>query len=346
MREYLYNLATDKYNGWFAATLKLFLFILSCIYGLVIRILILYGSLRRRKFQAKVISVGNITLGGTGKTPLVEYICRFLKNKGNNVCVLTRGYRRGLKSIADEPSMLQANLKDIPVIIGSNRIKSAYQAINNFRADTLVLDDGFQQWRLFKDLEIAVIDATNPFGNTHMIPRGILREPLSSLKRSDIFILTKTNINSHTGHIIDRLKRINPSAEIFESMHKPIGFYDINQPHELRGIDTFKGKGAALFSGIGDPGSFEKVIAGLGIKTLFSLKFSDHHIYSRNDLDNIEKLARDYNAGVIITTEKDATRLVSSKLSLLSFKLSVLRIEMLIKDEQRFHNRLLGLYSL
>jgi len=346
MREYLYNLATDKYRGWFAATLKVFLFILSCIYGLVIRILIFCGHLNRRKLKAKVISVGNITLGGTGKTPLVEYICRFLKNKGNNVCVLTRGYRRGLKSIADEPSMLQAKLNDIPVIIGSNRIKSAYKAINNFGSDTLVLDDAFQQWRLFKDLEIVVIDAINPFGNTHMIPRGILREPLSSLKRADIFILTKTNINSDTGNMIDRLKRINPSAEIFESMHKPTGFYDINQPNELRGIDTFKGKGALLFSGIGDSGSFEKIIAGLGIKICLSLKFPDHHVYSRDDLDNIGKLARDNNTGVIITTEKDATRLVNSQLSALGFQFSVLRIEILIKDEQRFHNRLLSLYSL
>ena len=346
MRKYIYNLATDKYKGSISAVIKLFLFILSVIYGLVIRLLILFYRIKPYRFNCKVISVGNITLGGTGKTSLVEYICRFLKEKGKKASVLTRGYKGSSKAIADEPYMLQNNLKDVHVIVDADRIKAGNSAINDFGIDTLVLDDGFQQWKIKKDLEVVVIDATCPFGNKHMIPRGILREPLSSLKRADIFVLTKTNLKSDTRELKNSLSEINPSAEIFESMHRPIGFYNINKHQELLNLEYLKGRNVTLFSGIGDPDSFEKLITDLGINIGLSLRFPDHYNYSQKDLDNISKESREKGIDTIITTEKDAARLRSSQLAACNSQLSVLRIAIAIKDEQRFYNRLLELYSI
>jgi tetraacyldisaccharide 4'-kinase len=347
MREYIYNLTTDKYKGLIPDIIKLCLFILSLIYGLAIRILILFNRLITRKLNAKVVSVGNITLGGTGKTSLVEFIAECLKLRNHKVAILSRGYKgRGVKAPADEPFMLQMNLKDVPVIVNADRIKGGSRAINDFSADTLILDDGFQQWKIKKDLEIVTIDATNPFGNKHMIPRGILREPLSSLKRADMFVLTKTNLQSDTKDLKNILSRINPSAEIFESMHKPIGFYSINKRQELLNLDRLKDKTATLFCGIADPDSFERLITESGIKIGLSFKFPDHYNYTQRDLGDISQRSKDKGIDMIITTEKDAARLHSLQPSAFSLQLLVFRISIAIKDEQRFHNRLLKLYSL
>ncbi len=345
MTGYLYNLATDKHKGFVSAILKLGLFILSCAYGLVIRFLILFNRLRIYKLGAVVISVGNITLGGTGKTVIVEYICRFLRENNRKVSVLSRGYKISHKAIADEPGMLQAKLKDVPVLVDLDRIRSGNLAIINYSADTLVLDDGFQQWRIEKDLDIVVIDATNPFGNNHMIPRGILREPLSSLKRASVFVLTKVNFSSQIESTVDFLRKINPSAEVFESLHKPVGFYSMSKPQELLSPERLKGKTAALLCGIGDPSSFEKIIVSLGVNVGLSFRFPDHYNYTQKDLDEIAKKISNKGIDTIITTEKDTARLRSFQLSAFSFQLLVLRITLAIKDEQGFRNRLLSLYS-
>ncbi|MFA5145397.1 MAG: tetraacyldisaccharide 4'-kinase [Candidatus Omnitrophota bacterium] len=352
MREYLYGLATDRTAGFTAGIIKVFLFALSLIYGLAVRALYFFNRFLLRRLNCTVISVGNITLGGTGKTSLVEYIAGYLKQHGHSVAILTRGYKRKAKdqgegalsceNMGDEPYMLQMNLKDVPIVVGADRVSSGRQAIGDYGADTVVLDDGMQQWRIKKDLEIVTIDAVNPFGNRQMIPRGILREPVSSLKRADVFVLTKTNLNADTNYIKDTLSKLNPSAVIVESIHKPLGFYSIDKPEGLLDTALLKGKTVTLFSGIGDPDSFENLIRGLGINAGLSFKFPDHHNYTLQDLDKIIKSSRDKNIDTIITTQKDAARLYAPG----ALRFLVLRIGMVIKDEQRFHNRLLKLYSL
>jgi tetraacyldisaccharide 4'-kinase len=219
--------------------------------------------------------------------------------------------------------------------------------------DTVILDDGFQQWKIKKDLEVLAIDAANPFGNKHLIPRGILREPLSSLKRSDVFILTKTDLNPDTQDIEDFLIQIKPSVAVIESIHRPLGFYNIDKPNELLNTDILKDKAVALISGIADPVSFENLIMNLGVKIGLSLRFADHHYYTQRDLENITKESQGKNIDTVITTEKDAVRIKQLQASCLSgrqasFKLQimVLRIELKItKNEERFLNRLLKLYS-
>jgi len=253
MERYLYSLATDRSRGFIAAIIKFFLFLASAIYGLVIRALIFLYRLSPCRLGCKVISVGNITLGGTGKTSLVKVIAGYLQQRGHKVAILTRGYKRkkitnyelritNYENMGDEPYMLQMSLADIPVIVDSNRVRSANRAISEYGTDTVIFDDGLQQWRIKKDLEIVTIDATNPFGNLHMIPRGILREPLSCLKRADVFVLTKTNLNADLESIKDILNKLNPSGLIIESIHQPQGFYNIHDLEELSDTKSLKGR--------------------------------------------------------------------------------------------------------
>ena len=347
MRKYLYNLATDKYNGFIARIIKSFLLILSLIYGLIVKILILFYRLFPSRINCKVISVGNITLGGTGKTSLVEYIAKYLKEKGHKVAILTRGYKRKINTMGDEPSMLAMNLKDVVVTVDTNRIMAAKKAIKDYSIDSVILDDGFQQWKIKKGLEIVTIDATNPFGNRYLLPRGILREPLSSLRRADIFVLTKTNLNPDIIDLKYFLEQINPKAIIFTAEHRPIGFYEINQNNVLLDRNTLKGKTVTLISGIGDPDSFENLIVSMGINIGLSFRFPDHYNYTQKDLAKISTASREKNIDTIVTTEKDAVRLYNLQLKTYNLQLLILRIELVItKDEEKFQHRLLSLYSL
>ncbi len=338
-REHLYNLVTHKTKGLLADLLRGFLFVLSLVYGLVVMILAFFYRLRPVKFGAKVISVGNITLGGTGKTTCVEYLTGKLISQGKRVAILSRGYKRG-----DEPAMLQNKFPLAHVIIDKNRVRAASKAVRSFAVDILILDDGFQQWRIAKDLEIVTIDAQNPFGNNRLLPAGFLREPLNALKRADIFILTQTDAISNIDDLVNKLKHINPCALIAESIHKAVGFNSIANPDIFLGADFFKNKRAIVFSGIGNPQGFENCICGLGINIAKSLRFTDHYNYTQADLDNIIKVAGQINVDTIITTQKDAIKIKELKINgsdilALNIKLSI------TKNEAEFHCRLLKLYS-
>ncbi|MCM8797419.1 MAG: tetraacyldisaccharide 4'-kinase [Candidatus Omnitrophica bacterium] len=355
IRKYLFSLATDRTKGFIPAVVKEALFLFSLIYGLLVLIIIYVSRIFKRRLNCKVISVGNITVGGTGKTALVLYIAQFLKDQGRRVAIVSRGYKRKIvtsqscinaESVGDEPYMLQDKLKDVPVIVDTNRFRAGRKALEDYRVDTVILDDGLQQWRLKKDLEIVTIDATNPFGNRRLMPRGILRQPLFSLDCADIFVLTKTNLIQDTANIKNMLSAINPKAIIVESMHTPIDFYDISNPSVKIETYTLRGKVVALFSGIGDPLSFRKIIQGLGIVVGLSFEFLDHHYYTQKDLNEIIRSCREKEINTLVTTEKDVSRLRSSTLSYLGCKLFVLRIQLTIKNaEAQFHKRLRDIYS-
>ena len=356
IRVFLYNLATDKYKGNIAGILKCLLFILSLIYGFFVIILSAIYRIKPYRLNCRVISVGNITLGGTGKTVLVELIAGYLKECGHKVAILSRGYKRVTESpsrkvtryeiMGDEPYMLSKKLEDIPVIVDADRIRAAKRAIKEYGADSVILDDGFQQWKIKKDLEVVAIDAGNPFGNRSLIPRGILRESFSSLKRADVFVLTKVNFKTDPGPIKDVLAKINPSAVIVESFHDPLGFYNLGGEAKLSGRDSLKGENATLFCGIADPASFEDLIKGLGINVGLFYKFPDHHNYTREDLNKIIHASKDKNIAIIITTEKDAVRLENFPFQAFDCKFLALRIEAKIaKGGEIFYDRLLKLYS-
>jgi tetraacyldisaccharide 4'-kinase len=355
MREYLYGLVTDKKKGFIAGLIKVLLSCLAFIYGLAVRALIFIYGVRPRQLKCRVISVGNITLGGTGKTALVEFIARYLKQEGHEVAVLSRGYKRkikirGLKNddyamTGDEPRMLKNNLEGVPVLVGPDRIRSGNSAIRDHAADTVILDDGLQQWRIKKDLEIVTIDASNPFGNCRLLPAGILRQPISTLSKADLFILTKTDLNPNTEWIKNYLKRINPAADIFESIHKPAGFYKLGEGKNLLAADIFKGKTVTAFSGIADPFYFENTLRNLNVRIGLSFRFPDHHYYSQKDLNNIAEESKRVNIEAIVTTEKDAARLDAQAPSSDLVDIFILRITLVIKDEDGFYSRLRKLYS-
>jgi len=240
--------------------------------------------------------------------------------------------------------MLQKNLPLVSVVVNKNRIRAAQAAIQDYASDTLILDDGLQQWRIFKDLEIVTLDAGNPFGNYRMLPAGFLREPLFALKRADIFVLTQVGIGQKLDGLIDKLKRINSRALVVESRHEPMGLSRLNQAKELLDPGFLKGKPVAILSGIGNPEGFEKCVCGLGAKVLKSFRFADHHNYTQADILHIIKEAKENNLEAVITTQKDAIKI--RELEIKDPLILVLEIKLNItKNEAEFNRRLLKLYS-
>jgi len=345
----LYDLVTGKIKGPQGVFLRGCLLAISWVYGLAVVILASLYRIRPTRFNAKVISVGNITLGGTGKTTLVEYLSAKLSLAGKKVAVLSRGYKRdsrrpGTQGLGDEPAMLAKNLPRVQVIVDKNRIKAAQIAIRDYASDTLILDDGLQQWKIFKDLEIVTIDAGNPFGNYRILPAGFLREPLVALKRADIFVLTQVCSGQNLDDLTAKLKHINFRALIVESRHEPKGFSRLEQENELLDVEFLKDKPVAIFSGIGNPEGFENCIRGLGIKVTRYFRFADHHDYTQADILRIVREAKENNLEAIITTQKDAVKI--RELGIKGIGILVLKIKLsIIKNEAEFNRRLLKLYS-
>ncbi|HTY45794.1 MAG TPA: tetraacyldisaccharide 4'-kinase [Patescibacteria group bacterium] len=356
IKDYLHNLATDRYRGPVAGLLKVFLLFLSFLYGAIVWLLVAWSRLRTRRLPCKVISVGNITVGGTGKTTLVQYLAGYLQGQGHKVAILSRGYKRcrnrrhqaeDCATLGDEPFMLRMNLRDVPVVVGADRIRSGLLAVSEYAADTVILDDGFQQWRLAKDLEVATIDAQAPFGNTHLLPRGILRQPLSDLRRADVFVLTKTDLAGDTAALVRQLRLINPGALVVLSRHAPIALRRLCGADDPVPLETLRAKAVACVCGIADPDSFEKLVLGLGARIGLSLRFPDHYAYRACDIERIMRQAQEKGIDTVVTTEKDAVRL-SGKVPPAPGAVHFLALRIglkIIADEQEFNRRLLGIYA-
>jgi len=277
------------------------------------------GIIGRVKLSCTVISVGNITAGGTGKTPAVLMIAKALGEKGKKVGVLTRGYGRTKRSAepvivsedsspdetGEEPLLILRELPSIPVIVCKNRKKSGKYAIEKLGVDTLILDDGFQYTALKRDIDIVTIDALAPFSNGRLIPSGLLREPLSGLARADMFLLTRADQAGPKGVLFLRgaLGNINAGAAMVETVHFPVSLYSLAGNGEV-GTGFLKGKEVALLASTGNPASFEITVAGLGAKIEERIYFPDHYRYKEKDMADIER--RD---GIIVTTQKDEVRL-------------------------------------
>lgn len=298
--------------------------------------------LKKKKLFSKVISIGGVTFGGVGKTPIVELIVNMLIEKGKKIVVLSRGYGRGgesdiklvsdgkeilcdVKEAGDEPYLLAKNLKSTVVFVGKNRYKTGKIAEESFHTDTVVLDDGFQHWRLHRDINIVVINASSPFGNGYVFPRGNLREPYKCLKRADCFIITKADMIKDAGIIKKRLLDVNRSAQIVTTIHKPVCLENIAGEEQLD-IECIKGKKIIALSSLGDPISFENTLEQVGAKIVEKLRYPDHYWYSKEDMDNILARQKALNVKFIITTQKDAVRLQRVETQDVA-SLRVLRIE-------------------
>ncbi|HDM37708.1 MAG TPA: tetraacyldisaccharide 4'-kinase [Candidatus Omnitrophica bacterium] len=334
LKRYLLDIAQDKKKDVLSYLLKVLLTLLSYIYWLGIKIIVfLYrkGILRSYKTQSKIVSVGNITLGGTGKTPIEIYLIRNIFSN-NKVCLLASGYSE------DELNLIQFNLPSVKLLSGKDRVKLTKEAERLINPDVIIIDDGFQHWRLMRDIDIVVIDALNPFGNNHLIPRGILREPLSHLKRADIFFISK--VDAATGNLTnlkERLKKLNPKALIIECRYQPLYLYEVKEDNKIE-LDRIKNKKVLAFCGIGSPLYFRYTLAKMGIKLDLLIEFMDHYQYKRPDIEEIIKKAKRYNSDCIVTTEKDWMRLNSEVIQMIpsEIKFYVLKIEVEItKGKER-----------
>lgn len=323
----LFQPGQEKKKGLLRALALVVFSFLSLLYrsGYSTRLFLYRCGLRKQtKLKARVISVGNITVGGTGKTPLVIYLAEKLRAQGEKVAILTRGYKRKKKEMVDltqitrhevdwrdtgdEPYLLAHRLSDVPIIVAKDRSSSGNYAVEKHGARLLILDDGFQHLRLFRDTDIVVIDSVNPFGNGKLLPAGPLREPLINLKRADVFILTKTDQASNKEELIAILRRYNHKAPIVESVYQVRSIEKLPDGSPVQAGEV-QSKKALAFSGIGNPLSFENTLKQLGLRILRHRKFSDHFAYRNKDILELSREAESLGVDLIITTEKDSVRI-------------------------------------
>jgi len=316
--------------------------------------------LRSQKLPCRVISVGNITVGGTGKTPMTIYLAQELKQAGYRVAIVSRGYKGGAERqggivsdgssllmdserAGDEPFMMACRLKDIPVIVGKSRFEAGRLVVSKFQPDVIVLDDAFQHLQLKRDIDIVLLDHDQPFGNTHLLPRGILREPLTAMTRATACILTRCRDDSEetTRSSIATLKSILPQTPVFKSSSVPYCYTVKNgdgpplQPvsifftaHDLGDIKNRKIFG---FSGIARNDDFQRTVKTLGFDITGFLEFSDHHRYTASDLKIILRTAGETGARQLITTEKDYVRLTGK--GACSMDLVLVGVRVAFKDD-------------
>lgn len=343
---------------------------LSRLYRAVMELrLFLYdkGIIRHHTLGCQVISVGNLTVGGTGKTPVVEVFARELQRAGRKVAILSRGYKsvrpplseRFLRAVSlrsrsdpprvvsdgkellldcamsgDEPYMLASNLPDVAVVVDKNRVKSGRYAIGRLGCDTLILDDGFQYLALRHWVEIALVDRTNPFGNEFVLPRGILREPIKHIRRADFIFITKSD-GGGDEDLRKRLTELNPKAEIIECRHCARYLQNVasKEQHELGFLDGLR---VTVLSGIADPRGFERELRERGATIVETVRFADHHRYSQQEIIDIVNRSQHKSADAIITTEKDAVRF--PQLARYDVPVFFLRVDIeILSGEEDFH---------
>jgi tetraacyldisaccharide 4'-kinase len=289
--------------------------LLSWPYSTIVRLrnrLYSGGLLRIHQAGVPVICVGNLTTGGTGKTPLVVWLCRLVRKKGLACAILTRGYRTQKGELSDEPALLAAQCPDVPVVVNPDRVAGAAQAIGRHGAQVLVMDDGFQHRRLARDLDIIAIDATSPFGYGRMLPVGLLREPVSGLRRAHAVVLTRCDQvpEEALSRIEGRIRQANRNLVIARSIHAPIAIRTAAGMEVP--LDQIRGKKVFAFCGIGNPRAFFGTLSHLGATLVGSRAFDDHYRYTPDDLKAVQDQARDRQATLVLTTQKDWTKIAQS----------------------------------
>ena len=327
--------------------------LLSHIYRLIVCIrqwLYKSGLLKTKTLPYPVICVGNLTTGGTGKTPAVIAITKILKNENKqHVAILSRGYKRKSKApillvsdgtsllatpeeSGDEPFLIASTLKNVPVVVGGDRYKSGIYSAAHTGAKIFILDDGYQHMQLHRDINILLIDASKPYGNGHLLPKGILREPLNGISRADCVIVTRANEGGRVD-IEALVRKYNLHAPVFYASYKATGITDPDG--NSYDVNTIRGKKVFIFSGIANPQSFRKSIENIAGKVVGEISYPDHYWYKNDDLRKIIKKASDVSAKAVITTAKDAVRLHRLDLSEKTgaeMKLLILHVEMIIDN--------------
>jgi tetraacyldisaccharide 4'-kinase len=298
---------------------------------------------RSRRAELPVVSVGNLTMGGTGKTPFVGWLAHRATEAGLTPAIVSRGYGgtagKGPLLVSagdgplcppatsgDEPQLLALSLDRVPVIVGSDRVAGAALGLRQ-GADLVILDDGFQHRRLQRDLDLVLLDATNPFGNGRLIPAGSLREPLASLARADVVVLTRSRATERFPQIEERVRRHNSGAPILTAGHRAAGFVDAT------GRVAPRPRRALAFCGIGSPDRFRLDLESQGVELAEFRAFRDHHRYTKPELEGLHERATKRHA-VLVTTEKDMVRLGPEINDRAAAGLLALRIETEVYQER------------
>ncbi len=299
------------------------------------------GIFKTHRASRPVISVGNITTGGTGKTPVVRWLADALRHGGRTPAILMRGYKSAPGEDSDEQRMLRSLLPGMIVEANPDRVAGARKIIESHpEIDLLLLDDGFQHRRLHRDFDLVLIDASNPFGFDHVLPRGLLREPLEGLWRASAFLITHAEqvAEDQLDGIASRLHQFNPRAHVYRCMHEQTN---------LRGSDgtsknfrELAGRRVLTFCGIGNPDAFERQIQQSGAIIAQTHRFGDHHQYVSKDLLSLASLARQGGAEVLLTTEKDWVK-ISPLVESVPRLAPILRVELSIRFADGADSRLL-----
>ena len=343
LEQFVLDVIYGQRKGKRAALLRSVLYSLSKVFTVAVkarRFLYNFRILRDSTLGVQVIAIGNLTAGGTGKTPVVEKFARELQDAGRKVAILSRGYRSKPAPIherlvnkillrediippkivsdgksllldsekaGDEPYMLASNLRDVVVLVDKDRVKAGRYAIDKYGCDTLLLDDGFQYWKLKgRRRDVVLIDRQQPFGNNgKLLPRGTLREPPSHLSRAHIVFITKSDGN--TEELRAKIAKYNPKASIIECVHSPLYFEDVFTGDRV-GLHLLKGKKIGALSGIALPVSFEESLIALGADLVYTKRFVDHHRFTQQEILNVINRGKTRLADFIVTTQKDAVR--------------------------------------
>ena len=270
------------------------------------------GIFRQKKVTGvKIICVGNLSAGGTGKTPTVLHLLQELQKSNEKIAVVSRGYKKGKsEQFNDEGSMINAMFPEVLQFQNPDRYSACVEA-KNAGATVIILDDGFSHLKLARDIDIVLIDATRPFSNFELLPRGLLREPLNSLKRASGIIITRSD--QVDPEKLRRLrckieKYMTSDAKIMLASHEPVSFSDIFES-KTYGVNDFKGKKAVAFAGIGNPKSFKETCEEIGLETAEFIEFADHHSYSQSEIEDVINRAKEVGAEIIVTTSKDAVKI-------------------------------------
>lgn len=348
--------------------IKSFLFAISIFYGGLVKLreaLYKNGVLRSKRLPCPVVSIGNITVGGTGKTPMTLHVTELIRRFGYQVAIVSRGYKgKAEKTVGivhdgrkicldpdqagDEPFMMAKRLRFVPVVVGKDRFKAGMLAVKEFNPDVVLLDDGFQHLRLYRDIDFVLLDFNSPFGNGNLLPRGIMREPASSLSRADALILTRSDSISRAikAKHLDKIMYFSQKLPVYKAFHAPYIYKVVKSAGDIEDValskstgwdsEIIKGRKVFAFSGIARNEDFKHTVEGFGCDVSGFAGFPDHHAYTDEDINTILQSARDAGAEIVCTTEKDYARIEQRKNW--SMDLVIVGIEIAFGDDEAAFN--------
>lgn len=335
---------------------------LSWLYGKITNIrnsLYEKGVFKSFSLGAPTISIGNIAVGGTGKTPLVAFIAEILAEKGEKACILTRGYGRenpqkrvlvsdGEEILAealasgDEPLELARKLLGKAIVIAdANRVSAAKWAREKFNITAFVLDDAFQHRPAKRDLDIVLLDATNPFGNSKTLPFGILREPLTNLKRAHLIVITRANLVENIADLKFQISKSNPDCPILTAENKISNVIELKDFSKIQNLKP-KSQKAFAFCALGNPDNFFEQLKLENFDLVTTQKFPDHHRYTQNDIEKLENQAKQSGAKILLTTAKDAVKLVGLNFEMPCF---IIESKMVFDDEKKLRELIHAVFN-